>query len=321
MSASDTATQPDLSPRIQRIIATGRQAMPVATGSVRTVFVLATASLLMMWCSFTPLEWAPLAWVCLVPLSLLLRPVTLPRTWFFTLWLAGTIWAIATLQWMRLGHPAMYLALLALALYVGLYVPVFVLTGRRVVASGVPLWLAVPCVWTALEFARAYLLTGFSWYYLGHTQYRWLSLIQVADLTGAYGVSFLVALVSGTLAILVPDSVLSRWNLKLTSPSDHGNPVGFSPGGQTRPWLAAGVTIVLVSTALIYGTIRRMPADAFPQGPVFALIQGNFTPEVKHDPSLMESIYRLHDGLTTQSILLQPDFIVWPETMFSWPER
>jgi apolipoprotein N-acyltransferase len=321
MSASDTATQPDLSPQIQRIIATGRQALPVATGSVRPVFLLAATSLLMMWCSFTPLEWAPLAWVCLVPLSLLLRPVNLPRRWFLTLWLAGTIWATATLQWMRLGHPAMYLAMLALALYLGLYIPVFVLIGRRAVASGVPLWLAVPCAWTALEFARAYLLTGFSWYYLAHTQYRWLSLIQVADITGAYGVSFLVALVSGTLGAFVPESILCRWNLKLTSDSEGGIAVASDPPCRSHQWLAPGVTIALVSAALIYGTIRQMPADEFPKGPVFALIQGNFTPEVKHDPTRVETLYRLHDGLTAQSILLQPDFIVWPETMFSWPEH
>jgi apolipoprotein N-acyltransferase len=321
MSASDTATQPDLSPQIQRIIATGRQASPVATGSVRAVFLLASASLLMMWCSFTPLEWAPLAWVCLAPLSLLLRPVNLPRRWILTLWFAGTIWAIATLQWMRLGHPAMYLAMLVLALYVGLYIPVFVLIGRRVVSSGVPLWLAVPCVWTALEYARAYLLTGFSWYYLGHTQYRWLSLIQVADIAGAYGVSFLVALVSGTLATLVPESALCRWNLKQASDLENGNVRGSDAGGRKGHWVAPGVTIALVSAALIYGSSRRMPVDAFPQGPVFALIQGNFTPEVKHDPTRVETLYRLHDGLTAQSILLQPDFIVWPETMFSWPEQ
>ena len=47
-----------------------------------------------------------------------------------------------------------------------------------------------------MEYVRAHLLTGFPWYYLGHSQYRFLALIQVADITGALGVSFLIALVN-----------------------------------------------------------------------------------------------------------------------------
>ncbi|MDB4786757.1 hypothetical protein OAG29_02210, partial [Planctomycetaceae bacterium] len=59
----------------------------------------------------------------------------------------------------------------ALAFYVSLYVPVFVFCTRTAVYRWkVPLTLAAPVVWVGLEFFRAHLLTGFSWYYLGHTQ-------------------------------------------------------------------------------------------------------------------------------------------------------
>lgn len=40
---------------------------------------------------------------------------------------------------------------------------------------------------------------GFGWYCLSHSQHAFLPLIQVSDLTGAYGVSFLVAAVNGLL--------------------------------------------------------------------------------------------------------------------------
>ena len=53
---------------------------------------------------------------------------------------------------------------------------------------------AAPVVWTGLELARGYLLTGFSLLLFGHSQVRLIPLIQIADWGGAYAVSFLVML-------------------------------------------------------------------------------------------------------------------------------
>ena len=86
---------------------------------------------------------------------------------YLVITLCGWIWGIATLQWMRLGDPSMYLAMLALGFYISLYIPLFIWVSRRLIKSRIPLWLTVPAVWTSLEFLRAWLMTGFSWYFLG----------------------------------------------------------------------------------------------------------------------------------------------------------
>lgn len=302
----------ELRPEIQRIIAAGKPARDSATASIRTVVALTTVSLALLWLSFTPVECAAAAWVSLVPLGLIVRIRKLPGSAFPAIWFLGFLWGLATLQWMRLGHPAMYLALAALAAWTGLFMPVFVSCSRRVTAAGIPVWLTIPMVWTALEYARAWLLTGFSWYYLGHSQYQWIALIQIADITGAYGVSFIVALVSGVLAELLPTGCLRS--------IDPDAVAAMTPAPQRRFVLAA-VPVVIVAGCLVYGTFRQLPPESFTAGPVFALIQGNFSPEVKHDPGLTQSRYRVHDALTTSAIGLQPDLIVWPETMFSWPEQ
>ena len=52
--------------------------------------------------------------------------------------------------------------------------------------------LAGAAVWVALEMVRARLLGGFPWDFLGVSQYRMVPLIQIASVTGVYGVSFLV---------------------------------------------------------------------------------------------------------------------------------
>lgn len=302
-------TEGSLRPEVRRILASGRIEHPLGTGSVRSVFLLALASSLLLWLSFTPAELAPAAWLALVPILQLCRLQSLPAWSFSLMWLAGFSWGIATLQWMRLGHPAMYLALVALSLWVGLFFPVFVWLTRRAVRCRFPLWLAAPIVWTALELARAHLLTGFSWYYLGHSQYRWTAMIQISDITGAYGVSFVVALVSAAIAVRVPARFLRRLNLDITAASDGAS------------YHSAIFTIAIVFCCLGYGLLRQMPADRFPPGPVVALIQGNFPPELKHDSKLTLNRFRVHNTLMQNSIPLQPDFVVWPETMFPWPER
>lgn len=301
---------PHLRPEVQRIIATGKTQAASPSGSTVSAGLLTALSLTMLWMCFTPVEFAPLAWIALVPLCQLLRLRTLPRFTLPVVWMISIIWAVITLQWMRLGHPAMYLALLALGAYVALYIPVFVWISRRCISSGLPLWLTVPVVWTAFDLSRAYLLTGFSWYYLGHSQYRWLDLIQISDITGAYGITFLIALVSGALAEQIPVAWLQRWNLD----------VCVENASISRRYPLA-VAMLAVVACCLYGIVRKTPPNKFPEGPAFALIQGNFTPEVKHDSSASLTRFRMHDTLTRSSVRLQPDFIVWPETMFSWPEQ
>ena len=51
----------------------------------------------------------------------------------------------------------------------------------------------------AARLAPARLPGGFAWYLLGHTQHDFLALIQIADLGGAYAVTFVVAAVNGLL--------------------------------------------------------------------------------------------------------------------------
>jgi apolipoprotein N-acyltransferase len=59
--------------------------------------------------------------------------------------------------------------------------------------------LAGAAVWVALEMVRARLFGGFPWNFLGASQYQMIPLIQIASVTGVYGVSFLVVWVSLSL--------------------------------------------------------------------------------------------------------------------------
>src|SRR5207253_9275251 len=63
--------------------------------------------------------------------------------------------------------------------------------------------------WVAIEMCIARLLSGFPWDLLGVSQYRLVPLIQIASVTGVYGVSFVVVWTSLSL-LLAAIAVLQR---------------------------------------------------------------------------------------------------------------
>ncbi|MEX0717654.1 MAG: apolipoprotein N-acyltransferase [Planctomycetaceae bacterium] len=297
---------------VEQIIDTAR-AQP-AEG--RGAWIVSGATAALLWASFTPLDWGPLAWVALVPLILLIRLPRPTRSMYRAVLAGGFLFNLMSLQWMRLGHAAMYPAWVATAAYMALYFVLFVGLSRVAVHRlRVPLWVAVPVVWVGLEYVRGHFLTGFGWYYLAHTQYRWLELIQISDVTGAYGVSFLIALANAALAGLVPESAFRKLRL-LPAASD--GVAAETPVNSRRPWIAVAVAMLAFASVLSYGHVRRGQA-AFREGPRIALVQGNFISQVKHDPNQWVTLIRVHRGLTSLAIPYRPDVVIWPETMFPWP--
>jgi len=90
--------------------------------------------------------------------------------------------------------------------------------------SGRTLWsLGGAAVWVALEMVRARLLGGFPWNFIGVSQFKMIPLIQIASVTGGYGVSFLVvwlslALYSATRLILRQPNTRLFWQAEIILP-------------------------------------------------------------------------------------------------------
>ncbi|MEY2726544.1 MAG: Apolipoprotein N-acyltransferase, partial [Planctomycetota bacterium] len=91
---------PLLRPEVLRIINSGRRDEAVPVGRPRAAFILTLLSAALLWACFTPLEWAPLGWIALVPLLQLARATALPKFSGLLIWLAGFLGSLATLQWM-----------------------------------------------------------------------------------------------------------------------------------------------------------------------------------------------------------------------------
>jgi apolipoprotein N-acyltransferase len=244
-------------------------------------------------------------WLILVQVESLpgLRP-------YRKIWLAGMVFWLLAVHWIRLPHPLNYLAWFALTVYLGLYLSAFVFLGRFGVHQWrIPLVIIAPVVWTGLEGIRAHLFTGFLMASLAHTQYRVPTMIQVADIAGEYGVTFLIMFVAASVTQLLgalgkPNTAFSLKNtLLITAP-----------------------TASVLMMAWAYGRLQLLDQalqDKAPPGPRIALIQGNTPADWKMDQERQEEIMREYIGLSERAVHeanakdgRQPDLVVWPETAF-----
>jgi apolipoprotein N-acyltransferase len=115
-------------------------------------------------------------------------------------YVAGFAFWLASLYWLLLipvtGMPI--LGWLALSAFMGLYPALWVwlVSSFKFQVSNWAqrlLWtLGAAAAWVALEMIRARFLGGFPWSLLGVSQYKLVPLIQIASVTGVYGVSFLI---------------------------------------------------------------------------------------------------------------------------------
>ncbi len=289
---------------------------PTPRRSPFPIYILPALSGLLLYLCFYPLGCGFLGWLALVPLLGLVRMDARPRTIYFASYLGGCLFYFLVLYWMTVADWRMFFTWGMLATYCALYFPMAVLLLRRLErATSWPLTITVPLVWTGLEFVRSFLLTGFAWYYLGHTQHHYLAAIQVADLGGVYMISFVMAAANGWLAeilLRIPELRKSRW----LAPA--------SPIPRRRFGLAV---LTLVSAMFIYGG-WRLSQDKFELGPSVALLQGNIDQRILIEASsgadkgdnlkYLTDYYSEMSAIAATVFVPAPDLIIWPETSFPY---
>ena len=291
--------------------------------------IFACASGLLLPFCFPKFDLGLLAWVALIPLHLALDQCSKQRA-FWIGWLSGVIGFTGIMAWVvtamttygKVPEPISYAILLLLTTYLGLYVALYSLAfvWLRELIPRYGIFFA-PCFWVALEFFRTYLLSGLPWCLLGYSQYRELDLIQVADLTGVYGVSFLVVLVNVAVAELI------LWIMPFFR--------GFHP--VKLPWELLTTAAACMVLSWFYSSAVLSDRNVQQTHPsiTVGVVQPNIDQAVKWDASYREETMRRLDRLTGQ-LNTDTDLIVWPEAatpfilerekdyqleLISWAER
>ncbi len=257
---------------------------------------------ILLFLSFPPFNFEWLSWIAFVPMIWACAGAT-PRRAAFLGWLAGTIFFLGTLHWLR--HVT-WGGMIALSIYCALYfIPFSIFISLRRdrwrsahILKNIGWMLGASAVWVASEYLRAIVITGFPWNLLGVSQYTQLPLIQIAEWGGVYVLSAVIIFVNTAAAITLLQYI---GGLRKKVYRVHGE------------LMSSLLLLAIVWSFGINLLTNRSASTAAPQQ--VALIQPNI-PEVGNwemaDPEF------IYDRLQTLTTLAQEipdlDLIIWPET-------
>ena len=249
--------------------------------------------------SFPKFGLGVIAWIALVPLFVALNNVSSLRRALLLGWTAGIAAHIGMLYWIthvvvNYGYLPLYLGVILMVLLAGYLSVYFALFAAGIVyfRGKAPLYLAAPILWICLEYLKSCLFTGFPWENLGYSQFSNLLFIQMADITGVSGLSFLIVLLNVVFFTLLTE--------------------------RSKKALALALAVFLLWSgvyaygALRIGYIRQIMENA--QGMDVSLIQGNIDQSVKWNENFQAETVRIYEELSLRGPDTPGALVVWPET-------
>ncbi len=279
----------------------------------RAAATLASAALYGL--AFPPTAWRGLAWVALVPFLVSVRRARpLGAMGLAWLWTVGAAYAVG--DWFARSVSTYYQQPVAIGIgfFAGVssvmaapYFIAFALAYRALARRRGPMTLPLlaAATWVTAELARTNLLTGNPWALFGYSQARVAPIVQIADVTGIYGVTFVLVAVNAALA--------EAWLAIRETPAS------------LRPALAGlAVAGAAVAVVLVYGGWRlRQAADT--GSPTVgttakvAIVQGNLDLGSQWRQEFYGRNLEAYMRLTQAALEAErPDVVFWPESAMTF---
>lgn len=262
-------------------------------------FFLAGLSGFLLFLSFPKFGSGWFAWVALIPLFFALKNAATVAQGMLLGFVSGVVAYVGIIYWIayvivNYGYLPLYVGvflMLLLASYLSLYVSLFsaCLVHWK---EKMPFYMMAPGLWVCFEYGKSYILTGFPWQNLGYSQYLNIYFIQIADIVGVFGISFLVALVNAVLFDVI--------NKK-----------------SKREYIAATVVFFVLTGVYIYGFYRLEQIDRAVEKsqPIeVSLIQGNIDQSIKWDKYYQTETLNIYEQLSLKNFPAPDSLIIWPET-------
>ena len=265
----------------------------------------AATVVLLLWI-FPPNGVWPLAFLALAPWCY--GVCSTGRAWIihWTSFLGGWAFYLVAARWLM---PVTGLGYAALGMYLAIYWPMAAWAIRAGLRHGVSPVFTLPAAWVATEYLRGWVMSGFPWFFVGHALHEQSRFIQIADLAGAYGVSYLAIAFSGVIV----EFFLQR-NRRANQPA---RPRQLRFGGI----LAA----LLLGLSIAYGEYRvrefdaQMRAPDRPRGPVVSVVQEHY-PLISTPPysrATATKVFADYVKQAAEAARQKPDLIAFPETAWS----
>lgn len=275
------------------------------------VFGAFVVSAVMLTVIQAPVNLSFLAWFALVPFILVCSPDVKAGRLFFTAYLVSLCYWLGNLYWI---YQVTLAGWLAFCIYTAFLWPITAVCIRFCRVKRVPLVLAVPILVVGAERLQGLFLGGFFWRFLAHSQYTNITLIQISDIFGAAGVSFLVAMVNGLVAELIVAIIGKRWKwIPAPSTTLRTGSAGMTYG---RMFLESVLVCGVLAGAVVYGRYRISESEEYiEEGPVVGAVQTNVPQSVKKSHQSSDEI--LDDLLKNSRMSAEAgaELIIWPETM------
>lgn len=254
---------------------------------------------ILLFLSFPKFGMGFIAWIAFVPLFIALRTaVSLRRALFLGL-IAGLTAHIGIIYWIayvivNYGYLPLYLGvtiMLLLAGYLSVYTALFA-AGIVYFRKKFPLYLVAPILWVCLEYLKSQLFTGFPWENLGYSQFKNIFFIQIADIVGVFGLSFLIILLNTAFFEIITER-------------------------SKKSFALAASVLLLWSVVYTYGVLRiNQINQSLKDAPTMniSLIQGNIDQSIKWNKNFQKETVNIYRELSLHHPPANGGLIVWPET-------
>jgi len=235
----------------------------------------------------------PLAWIALVPLLLSVEHEEDFGSFFRKSWVAMLLYCLIALWWVSLATiVGGVLTVFIQSLFST--VPLVVFYHFRKRAGFRAALLALPFVWTAWEWA--YMQQDFSlgWLTFGNSQANLLWMVQYADLTGVWGISFW--LVAFNVLVLLLFRGKKSFQVRMSFVT----------------MMAVMIAVPLLYARHVFQHEKTAPASSEVR---IAVVQPDIDPHEKWGGFTPEQTLSHLYSLTGQTVRAdRPELVIWPET-------
>ena len=172
------------------------------------IIILSVLSALLLIPAFPPLNIFPMSFIALAPLNIIIYKANKIRYYIISAAIFILVFFGYLLMWVSafmLKETEASIAFLALftilfLLVLLFYLPAMLLSGF--ISKRLPQFrfIAIPVIFTFMEYMRHVGFIGFPWGIVGYSQWNFLPFIQLADKIGLLGISFFIYLTNAVIS-------------------------------------------------------------------------------------------------------------------------
>ena len=270
-------------------------------------FFWAIVSALLLLLSFPPFDCGFLAWFGLAPLLFALRQKGALAASGLA-FLFGCLFSLGTFYWFLTFLEINSFKFILMIIAFSLYFLIFGYLYRQICrVIGPFIIIGAPSLWVAIEYVRSNLsFLSFPWNLIGYSQYRYLSIIQISDIAGIYGISFLIVMVNQLLSQGFDLIESQNQSIFFRSKLNFNN---------TFPIV---LTVLILISTLVYGKVSRTLPESNKHLRV-ASIQANVVIRDNMSVAEQKDHLKAYQQLTNEVVDKKPALIVWPASSLPAP--